>query len=68
MTNLQAVLGSRLLSVGEAADFLGVSAASLRHWSDEGSVPVLRTPGNQRRYRRRDLQQFLSAMRSLRRF
>lgn len=40
----------RLLSVTDAADRLGVSAASLRKWSDEGLVPVFRTPGGQRRY------------------
>ncbi len=40
----------RFLNVSEAAEFLGVSAASLRKWSDQGIVPVYRTPGGQRRY------------------
>ena len=35
----------RFLNVSEAAEFLGVSAASLRKWSDQGLVPVYRTPG-----------------------
>ena len=35
----------RFLNVSEAAEFLGVSAASLRKWSDQGIVPVYRTPG-----------------------
>jgi predicted site-specific integrase-resolvase len=53
----------RLLSVGESAEFLGMSAASLRNWSDQGLVPVYRTPGGQRRYSPADLQRFIASMR-----
>jgi excisionase family DNA binding protein len=53
----------RFLNVSEAADYLGVSAASLRKWSDQGIVPVYRTPGGQRRYSPADLEQFLDSMR-----
>ena len=53
----------RFFNVSEAADFLGVSAASLRKWSDEGLVPVYRTPGGQRRCSAADLEQFLESMR-----
>ena len=53
----------RFLNVSEAADFLGVSAASLRKWSDEGLVPVYRTPGGQRRFSAGDLEAFLDSMR-----
>ena len=53
----------RFLNVSEAAEFLGVSAASLRKWSDQGLVPVYRTPGGQRRYSPEDLEQFLASMR-----
>jgi excisionase family DNA binding protein len=53
----------RFLNVSEAADFLGVSAASLRKWSDQGLVPVYRTPGGQRRYSPIDLEEFLASMR-----
>jgi excisionase family DNA binding protein len=53
----------RFLSVSEAAEFLGVSAASLRKWSDQGIVPVYRTPGGQRRFAPTDLEEFLSSMR-----
>lgn len=53
----------RFLNVSEAAEFLGVSAASLRKWSDQGLVPVYRTPGGQRRYAPKDLEEFLSSMR-----
>lgn len=53
----------RFMNVSEAAGFLGVSAASLRKWSDDGLVPVYRTPGGQRRYAPGDLEEFLSSMR-----
>lgn len=53
----------RLLNVSEAASHLGVSAASLRKWSDQGLVPVYRTPGGQRRYSLEDLEEFIASMR-----
>jgi excisionase family DNA binding protein len=55
--------GKRLLNVSEAAAYLGVSAASLRSWSDRGLVPSFRTPGGQRRYSRDDLDRFIESMR-----
>lgn len=54
---------ARLLNVGQAAEYVGVSAASLRKWSNEGLVTVYRTPGGQRRYSRDDLDHFMSSMR-----
>jgi excisionase family DNA binding protein len=54
--------GQRLLSVGEAAVYLGVSAASLRKWSDQGLIRVYRTPGGQRRYATADLDEFMRSM------
>lgn len=52
-----------LLNVGQAAEFLGVSAASLRVWSDQGRLTVYRTPGGQRRYRVADLEAFIDSLR-----
>jgi len=54
---------NRLLNVGQAAAYLGVSAASLRKWSNQGLVPVFRTPGGQRRYDTHDLDEFMRSMR-----
>jgi excisionase family DNA binding protein len=54
---------TRLLNVGQAAAYLGVSAASLRKWSNEGLVPVYRTPGGQRRFSTTDLDDFMRSMR-----
>jgi excisionase family DNA binding protein len=53
----------RLLNASEAAEFLGVSTSSVRKWSDQGLVPVYRTPGGQRRYSLTDLERFLESMR-----
>jgi MerR family regulatory protein. len=53
----------RLLNVSEASTYLGVSAASLRNWSDKGLVPFYRTPGGQRRYELVDLDRFIDSMR-----
>ncbi len=53
----------RLMSVGEAAAYLGVSPASLRKWSNSGLVPTYRTPGGQRRYSVEDLDEFIRSMR-----
>ena len=42
---------SKLLSIGDAAEWLGVSTQTLRRWEREGKlVPSHRTPGGQRRY------------------
>jgi excisionase family DNA binding protein len=54
---------TRLLNVGQAAAYLGVSAASLRKWSNQGLVPVYRTPGGQRRFSTSDLDEFMRSMR-----
>jgi excisionase family DNA binding protein len=58
--------GSRnFLNVGQAAEYLGVSPASLRNWSDQGRLPVYRTPGGQRRFRLSDLDDFLDSWREI---
>jgi excisionase family DNA binding protein len=54
---------SKLLNVGRAAAYLGVSPASLRNWSNRGLVPTYRTPGGQRRYDPADLDEFMRSMR-----
>jgi excisionase family DNA binding protein len=53
----------RFLNVGEAAAYVGGSAASLRKWSNQVFVPVYRTPGGQRRFVRGDLDEFMRRMR-----
>jgi MerR family copper efflux transcriptional regulator len=48
------------LRVKEAAEFLGVSPNTLRNWSQDGKIPVLRNPINDYRlYRKSDLERLL---------
>src|SRR5438093_4286248 len=48
------------LTLGQAAKYLGVAQSTIRKWSDQGLVPAFYTPGGHRRFRRRDLDSFLS--------
>jgi excisionase family DNA binding protein len=48
-----------LLTISEAAATLRVSYSTLRRWEKVGRIEVERTPGNQRRYRRRALDAVL---------
>ena len=45
-------------SLTEAAEILGVHPDTLRAWADDGKVAMWRSPGGQRRFRRRDLEEF----------
>jgi len=46
------------LSVGKAAIVLGVSVQTLQRWDREGILIAHRTPTNQRRYLRSELDDF----------
>lgn len=46
----------RYVSIGEAAQILGVSISTLRRWDREGKISSIRTSGNQRRYDLRTLR------------
>jgi excisionase family DNA binding protein len=45
-----------MMSIGRAADLLGVSPATLRAWEREGKITSIRTCGGHRRYRVADLE------------
>ncbi len=47
-------------TVSQAADFLNISAKTLRRWEAKGILVPLRTTGGQRRYHRQALQNFKS--------
>ncbi|MGH7870077.1 MAG: helix-turn-helix domain-containing protein, partial [Candidatus Dormibacteraceae bacterium] len=49
------------LSLGEAARLLGVTATTLRRWSDSGHLPRLTTPGGHRRFAREAVEALLPA-------
>src|ERR671910_3014893 len=48
------------LTLGQAAEYLGVAQSTIRKWSDSGRLPAFYTPGGHRRFRRSDLDAFLS--------
>ncbi|MBI5957134.1 MAG: helix-turn-helix domain-containing protein [Chloroflexi bacterium] len=54
---------SEWVSLGEAAQIIGVHPATIRNWAEQGELPFRRTPGGHRRFRRSDLQQWLAAHR-----
>ena len=53
------------LTVGEAAEFLGVSPSTLRNWDRAGKVKATRHPVNRYRlYRREQLERLLARVRN----
>jgi excisionase family DNA binding protein len=56
----QAGGGPEWLTLGQAATYLGVAQSTVRKWSDSGRLAAFYTPGHHRRFRRGDLDDFLS--------
>jgi excisionase family DNA binding protein len=52
----------RFLAIGETAQILGASPASIRRWADQGFLPAYRTPGGQRRFDRVEVERLLERM------
>ena len=48
----------------QAAQYLGVSLATIRRWTDAGHIACYRTPGGQRRFSREQLDGFIASMQS----
>jgi excisionase family DNA binding protein len=46
----------------QAARYLGVSLATVRRWTDAGHIDCYRTPGQQRRFSRAQLDEFIASM------
>ena len=44
------------ISLSEAAEILGVHPSTIRSWSDQGALPVYRTTGGHRRYKRSEVE------------
>lgn len=51
------------ISLKEAAEIVGVHPSTIRLWSDKGILPVHRTPGGHRRYRRADVELWVEHVR-----
>ena len=58
MTEKRSSTRDLFLSMGKACEVLGVSEATLRHWTDEGRVKAFVTPGGHRRYSEHELKRF----------
>jgi len=50
------------LSIGQAAERLGVSPSSLRRWTEEGRIRAKRLPGGARRYDLAEVDRFAREM------
>lgn len=53
-------LPAGLLRISQVAEALGVNAATVREWADSGALRSFRTPGNQRRFWREDVEAFIA--------
>jgi excisionase family DNA binding protein len=49
----------KIFSISEAAEYLGVSALTLRNWERQAKLRAFRTPGGHRRFRKSDLDVIL---------
>lgn len=49
-----------IISTRDVAEVLGVSEATVKRWSDAGTLRCFRTPGGHRKFRLRDVKSFLS--------
>lgn len=56
--------GREWLTLGQAAAFLGAAQSTVRKWADSGRLPAFYTPGGHRRFRRMDLEAFLTGGRA----
>lgn len=50
------------MTINEAAQYLGFSANTLRNWDSLGKLVPIRTPGNQRRYTKDQLDSFFATL------
>jgi MerR family redox-sensitive transcriptional activator SoxR len=48
------------LTIGEVAARFGVTVPTVRAWERAGKITAVRTPGNQRRFNRADVEALLS--------
>jgi excisionase family DNA binding protein len=53
------------LRVNEASELLGVSLSTLRRWADAGKIPIHRTVGGHRRFKRQELRDLVAAQSAL---
>ena len=52
------------LSLSETAELLGVHPSTVRNWADQGRLPVHRTKGGHRRFRRKEVELWTQSQRA----
>jgi excisionase family DNA binding protein len=57
--NVSVVKGRLGLTVSQAANELGVSENTVRRWADAGHLRAFRTPGGQRRFSEKAVEDFM---------
>ena len=61
--NEEIILGGNWLSLSEVSTILGVHPSTARNWADQGRLPVHRTQGGHRRFRRDEIDLWMQAQR-----
>ena len=51
---------AKWMSIGEAAEFLGVSRDTLRRWEKKGKIQPVRSPTNRRYYTEKHLEEVMA--------
>lgn len=51
---------NKVIAIGEAASYLGISRDTLRRWEKRGRLKALRSPTNRRYYTKNQLDQLMS--------
>lgn len=58
-------MSDMLLTIKQAAEFLGISKKTLYRYGEQGILKPLRMPGGHRRYRKSDVERFLRSVETL---
>jgi len=57
-------MNDKILSISEAAQYLGVFPLTLRNWENKGLIKAFRTPGGHRRFRKSELDRIIGTSRT----
>lgn len=60
----RSIISDEWLNLSEASRLLGVHPSTVRNWADQGSLPVHRTQGGHRRFKRSEVELWLQAQRA----
>lgn len=52
-------MNKKILSITEAAEYVGVFSLTLQNWEKKGLIKAFRTPGGHRRFKRSELDRII---------